>query len=468
MKILSASQIREADAYTIRHEPIASIALMERAARAFVQVFSAHISWRKRRICVVCGIGNNGGDGLAIARLLHAHASVKVLIVGDPLKSSPDFKTNLERLAHTSVDVYYADQQPFLPLLQDADIIIDAIFGTGLSRKAEGIFQEVIHAINALRKTVVSVDIPSGLYCDEPNKPEEAIVQATHTITFQLPKFTFFFPETGKYCGSIHIADIGLNKHFLENAQSHIFFTEVRDIAKENLYERPKFSHKGNFGHLLLAAGSKGKAGAAILCARAAMRCGVGLLTIRTPSVNLISLQTAIPEAMCICDDEPDFITSIDADFASAFAIGPGLGLHPSTLQALKIFLSHNDKPVVLDADALNLLSSQPDKDMLLRPNTVITPHPKEFDRLAGPSENSFQRLDKALELAKSHSLVVVLKGAFTAVVNPEGTIHFNSTGNPGMATAGSGDVLTGIIGALLAQGYPPFNLFKPAYIGTV
>lgn len=300
--------------------------------------------------------------------------------------------------------------------------------------------------------------MPSGLNCDAPNAANDSIVYATHTITFEQPKFSFLFAESGKFCGLVHVVDIGLNKSFLKHVNCVNFLTQKTDIAPLKIFHRSKFSHKGTFGHLALAAGSFGKGGAAVLSAKAAMKSGVGLLTVLSPKANVSLLQTAVSEAMCIADEEQDLISYIEASFATAFAVGPGIGTHEKTSKALLSFLLHNQKPLVLDADAINILAQQHSLENLFANETVITPHPKEFDRLAGSSSNSFERLQKAKIFSAQHNIVVVLKGAHTAIIHPNGKTFFNSTGNAGMATAGSGDVLTGIIGSFLAQGLSAFD----------
>lgn len=465
MKLLSAKQIKKADAFTIQNEPIASIDLMERAARAFTNKFLELYKVSKLCVGVVAGVGNNGGDGLAIARLLdQMEAQVKVFVVGERQKATSDFEINLERLTSKNIPVTWFEDEKSLEPILNAEIIVDAILGTGVSRRTDGLYQKVIELINQSGKEVVSVDVPSGLYCDEPNATNDAIVNATHTITFQQPKISFLLPESGKFCGTVHVVDIGISKKFLEQVPCLHFLTEKKDIASFNIFHRNKFSHKGNFGHLVLAAGSLGKGGAAVLSAKAALKSGVGLLTVRSPRANVALLQTSVCEAMCVADEEQNFISSIASDFATAFAIGPGIGTHEKTAKALLQFLQHNHKPLVLDADALNILAQHKSREKLFSHQTVITPHPKEFDRLAGSSNNTFERLQKAKELSAQYNIVVVLKGGHTAIIHPSGKTFFNSTGNAGMATAGSGDVLTGMIGSFLAQG---LNAFDAAVAGV-
>ncbi|OJV23735.1 MAG: hypothetical protein BGO32_13270 [Bacteroidetes bacterium 37-13] len=453
MKILSATQIKEADAFTIANEPIASIDLMERAASAFTDKFLELFDVYDKPITIICGIGNNGGDGLAIARLLHfLRAKPSVFIIGDKLKATEDFNKNYERLEATQVPMFLGNEKLQLDI-NKSEIVIDALFGIGLSRKLENVYKEVVECINQSGKTVVSVDMPSGLFCDVLNKENDTLICAAHTITFQQPKLSFLFPENEMFCGNVHTVNIGLNKRFYSETNSDYFISEKAEFLSAKVFHRNRFSHKGTFGHLLLVAGSKGKAGAAVLSAKSALRSGVGLLSILSAAANIPVLQTVVNEAMCLEDEAQNFITKIEAEFPDAFAIGPGIDTNENTADALLLFLKQNEKPLVLDADALNILAQQKEFKNLFPKECVITPHPKEFDRLTGKSNNSFERLQKARAFSKEHKVVVVLKGAHTAVVEPSGNVYFNSTGNAGMATAGSGDVLTGIVGSFLAQG---------------
>lgn len=464
MKILSAIQIKEADAFTIANEPIDSIDLMERAATAFTNKFIELFAVCDKPIAIVCGTGNNGGDGLAIARLLHfLQAKPSVFIVGDQLKATIDFNKNYARLKATQTPVFWLNETQQLTALGKCEIIIDALFGIGLSRKLDNIYKETVENINQYGKPVVSVDVPSGLFCDILNEQNDTVICATHTITFQQPKWSFLLPENERFCGKIHTVDIGLSQTFIEQVKCNYFITEIAAFKTAKVFHRKQFSHKGNYGHLLLVAGSKGKAGAAVLSAKSALRSGVGLLTIHSVAANISVLQTAVNEAMCLADETQDFITKIEANFANAFAIGPGIGTNENTAKALFTFLKQNKKPLVLDADALNIIAQQKELTNLFSTECVITPHPKEFDRLVGTSGNSFERLQKAQAFSKEHKVVVVLKGAHTAVIEPSGKVYFNTTGNAGMATAGSGDVLTGIIGSFLAQGLTAFEAARLA-----
>lgn len=451
LKILSTSQIKELDAYTIKHEPIASIDLMERACHAFVSWFTRHVEVTKR-IGIVCGTGNNGGDGLGIARLLNEWSyPVKVWIVLGTVPESSDFKLNLDRLTG-KVEVSEVAAESDQDLFKDRDVLIDAIFGSGLSRPAEGIYAHAIRSINKTGALRFSVDIPSGLMADKPSSGE--IVRAHETIAFQLPKLSFLLPETHAFVGNWHVVDIGLSNEYIEKSETRYYLLENGDI-QNILHPRSKFQHKGNFGHGLLICGSYGKMGAAVLSARAAMRSGVGLLTIHVPKCGYEIIQTSVPEVM-VSIDESEFIFSSlpETTYFNTIGIGPGIGLDTQTIKAFTKLLGSLDKPIVLDADALNILGSHRELLHLVPKGSILTPHPKEFERLVGSWSTDFERIEKQVEFSRRTNTVVLLKGAHSSIATPEGRVYFNNTGNPGMATGGSGDVLTGLITGLLAQGY--------------
>ena len=453
MRILKTSQIRELDSFTIRNEPIASIDLMERAARAFCDWFTMRIDVTKK-VGIVCGTGNNGGDGLAIARMLHEWGyTVRGWIVRGGVPESTDFKTNETRLPP---DV---EKEDVLDATENfdfsgCDVLVDAVFGSGLSRSPSGLYARIINAMNDAQALKIAVDTPSGLMADSPSAPP--IVRANYTISFQLPKLAFMLPESFRFTGDWHLVDIGLDKGFIRNASTPYHYTRQKDVRKI-LRPREKFDHKGSFGHALIIAGSYGKMGAAVLACRAALRAGVGLLSAHTPQRGYDIIQTSVPEAMALVDDDASVFTSPpDTARFDALGIGPGLGQDKRTVTALAQTLEKFKKPVVLDADALNLLAGNRQMLELVPQGSILTPHPKEFERLVGSWKNDFERLEMQRQLAVSLKSVIVLKGAHTSVVNEAGEVHFNSTGNPGMATGGTGDVLTGILTGLLAQNYSP------------
>ncbi|GAB3495816.1 bifunctional ADP-dependent NAD(P)H-hydrate dehydratase/NAD(P)H-hydrate epimerase [Spirosoma knui] len=461
MKILNVDQIRALDQFTIQHEPIAPINLMERAALSFVDWFVDRFP-NTTSTKVFCGLGNNGGDGLAIARLLLERAyPIEVHVVRYAPRESNDFMHNHRRLKLVTERLNYIEDPRDVPAIRHNEVVIDAILGSGLSRPTEGIVKSVIESINRAPATVVSVDIASGLYADQPNQQDDVIIEPDHTVTFQLPKLAFMLPKNGRYVGNWHVVTIGLSKRYIDTAPTPYFYTQPRE-ARLLLRTRDRFSNKGSFGHALLLAGSYGKMGAAVLAAKACLRAGAGLLSVQVPRCGYDVLQTAVPEAMCRPDRHPNFLTGrteIDVpDFTtySAIGIGPGIGKAPETLTLLRELLPSLTKPVVVDADALNLLSENRDLLSLLPKNSILTPHPKEFERLTQSWENDYEKLTMLRDFAQRYQVVVVLKGAHTAVATPGGEVHFNSTGNPGLSTGGTGDVLTGILTALLAQGYDP------------
>lgn len=452
MRILSTSQIREADAYTISHEPIASLDLMERASRAFVEWFTLRFEGGSK-VGVVCGTGNNGGDGLAIARMLHEWGHPVTVWIVSGGQGSGDFNANRDRLPQKIECLTIADESDVMDF-DRCEVLIDAMFGSGLSRPPAGLHAHVIDRMNASAATRVAVDIPSGLMADRHSSGP--IVRADHTVSFQLPKLAFFMPEAYPYTGEWVVVDIGLDRSFIKSAETPHYYTKMGAVRKI-LRPRSRFDHKGTYGHALLIAGSHGKIGAAVLAARAALRTGAGLLTVHVPRCGYTVLQSAVPEAMCQTDDN-DHVFTVPPESGPyrTMGIGPGLGQDERTKTALAKTLGNFGKPVVLDADALNLLAGDRSLLHLVPPGSILTPHPGEFRRLVGPWNDDFHRLALQKELAVSLRSVVVLKGAYTSVATDRGEVHFNSTGNPGMATAGAGDVLTGVLTGLLAQDYSP------------
>lgn len=424
---------------------------MERAAHTFTQWLSHLLPQAEHDFHIFCGNGNNGGDGMALARMLHRKFhNVQVYTFPLNQKGSEDFLTNRERLPK-GVQVVELGQSDW-PNIPHRHIIIDALLGAGLSRPLSGSLEELVLHLNAQQALRVSIDIPSGLFADK--LTTSTCLLAHHCLSFQAPKLAFFFSENYPALRHWDHADIGLHPGFTDENPSLHHFTLATDAA-QLLHRRDTFAHKGDFGHALLVAGSKGMAGAAILAARACMAAGCGKLTCLVPLDCLPLLQVAIPEALCWPDEEAGFISEVRVvDGYDAIAIGPGLGQDPKTAQALVQFLQRHSKPLLLDADALNLIAQSPALLRQVPKGSIITPHPKEFDRLFGAVGNSWERLEKAQKKAQELQLIIVLKGAYTAVVLPNGRVHFNATGNPGMATAGSGDVLTGILVGLLAQGY--------------
>ncbi len=458
MKIFSNKQIRQIDEYTIRHEPISSAGLMERASLELFR-WIKNASLKPGRILVFSGPGNNGGDGLALARMLFlARFDVEAYYVCFAENTSPDWETNRQRLENeTSLSLKKITEVAQFPVTGDNDIIIDAIFGSGLSRPVEGLAAEIIRKVNSCGAQIISIDIPSGLFGeDNSSNSFSGVVEADFTLTFQFPKLAFMFADNEKYVGQWSVLPIGLSEEMIRNTSASYFYMESNDI-KPLLKCRNRFDHKGSFGHAFLVSGSYGKMGSAVLAAEAALRTGTGLITCHIPACGYSILQGSFPESMAIADNSDNYISEIGStvNFSAAGA-GPGIGTDHITQEALHSFLLECKKPMVLDADALNILSLNKEWLSLLQPETILTPHPKEFERLAGRSETGYSRLMLQVRFAADHNCIVVLKGANTSVAFPDGRVWFNSTGNPGMATGGSGDVLTGIILSLLSQGYSP------------
>jgi len=454
MKILKADQIRSWDQYTIEHEPIASIDLMERAATKCFEWLDDN-GWLVQSFAVFCGKGNNGGDGLAIARMLAERGcKVSVYILEFGHKGTGDFQTNLARLhEYPAVDIHFIQDETILHPLSKDTVVIDALFGSGLTRPSDGITSKLIDHINNSGCTIIAIDVPSGMSVDQSSKGNK-IVKANYTLSFQCYKLAFLVAENAAFIGEVVILDIGLLPEFLTSLETNFELID-KPIIRSIYKPRNRFAHKGNFGHAMIIAGSYGKIGAAVLSAKACLRSGVGLLTCFIPKCGYEILQTALSEAMVMTDVNSSIITKIDDEVLKydSIGVGPGLGTASETRAAVKELLSNYKKPMVIDADGLNGLSMEK-KLPSLPPGSILTPHPKEFERLFGECKNDFERIEKALQDAKLLNCLIVLKGHHTFIATPNGKGHFNNTGNAGMATAGSGDVLTGMITGLLAQDY--------------
>jgi NAD(P)H-hydrate epimerase len=459
MHIISSEEIHQADAYTIEHKPIKSIDLMERAAKECVKWLVAKFD-KQHSFIIFCGLGNNGGDGLAIARLLAAKKfKVQVFIIRYSKKCSEDFLANekrLKKIKNVKIhNITSAVQLSNFPIFQPSIIFIDAIFGSGLNKPVEGLASEAINFINKSDCKIISIDIPSGLFADKNSHNKDAvIVRAKHTLTFQSPKLAFMFPENGNYVGDFSVLEIGLDEEFTASLPSKNYFI-TEEYAWFIRKPRNKFSHKGTFGHALIVAGSYGKMGACVLSSKACLSAGAGLVTVHIPKCGYDILQTTNPEVMVETDSSETIISdNIKLDNYNVIGIGPGIGTEKKTQNALKVLIQNSSSPMVIDAGALNILSENKTWISFLPKNSILTPHPGEFKRLVGDADNDFDRLKLQKEFSIKHSVYVILKGAHTCTTCPDGDVCFNSTGNPGMATAGSGDVLTGILTALLAQRY--------------
>lgn len=455
MKLFTTIQIAELDQFTIEHEPISDIDLMERASMQItnwlVQEFST-----EQKMLFFAGPGNNGGDALAIARQMAEfdyQCHVFLLDFGKKLIGSPDI--NWQRLQEQGkVHLYKLESINDFPEIGETDVILDGLFGSGLSRSLKGLPAEIVCRINQCLNEVVSIDMPSGLMGENnTNNNAENIIRADYTLTFQVPKVSFLFAENQEFVGEWEVLPIGLHPDGIEEIQSPCFLLEPEDI-QQRMPQRAKFDHKGTFGHALLIAGSYGKMGAAVLASKACLRAGVGLLTSHVPHMGYSVIQTAVPEAMASIDRHDSMFTEFpDLTAFSAIGIGPGLDKKPNSQKALFELIEKSTVPLVIDADALNILAENKAWLTKLPEGSILTPHPGEFRRLVGETDNSFQAVQKQLAFSKAYNCIVVLKGAHSTISTPEGKLFFNSTGNPGMATAGSGDVLTGIVLGLLAQG---------------
>lgn len=452
--LLTSSQIRKVDAYTIAHEPIASIDLMERAAQAFVGCFVGHYPDKGKQITIYCGTGNNGGDGLAIARLLHqAHyknISVKIARFSD--KSTDDFNENLKRLKIARIDIMELSGGDTL-IIETADIIIDALLGTGLNKPLNGAYKKLVDYLNDLDRTTIAVDIPTGFFADGELPKDAAILKCGLVITFQQPKLNFLLPESAPYIDAFEVVDIGIKPEYIEKQNSPYQLLEQADISVK-LKTRKQFTHKGTYGHALIIAGQSETMGAALLCSSACAHTGAGLTTACVPESGLTALNTLLPEVMAIVRKDGN-IPKIDWDKFSAIAIGPGLGKKNDALTLLQTAFTELNKPMVIDADALNLVAD----NYLFKKipaNSILTPHMKEFDRLFGEHNSWWSRVETMITKAREFQLYIVLKNSYTIIGTPEGKIYFNPTGNPAMASGGMGDVLTGVIASLLAQNYSP------------
>jgi ADP-dependent NAD(P)H-hydrate dehydratase / NAD(P)H-hydrate epimerase len=454
MQILSAEQIRLWDEYSIREEPIESIYLMERAAGKCLEWLGSN-HWLDKSFCIFCGNGNNGGDGLALARMLYGkQVQVTVYILESNQNARKDFQVNLSRLQHTSVETYFINSNVSLPEIMPNKVLIDALYGSGLNRPPDGMAASLIRQINESGNEIISIDLPSGMYADKSSLGNE-VVKAHHTLSFQCYKPAMLVAENETNIGKLHILDIGLHPNYLRKIKPELNLVDM-ELIRTIYRPRSPFAHKGNFGHALLIAGSYGKTGAALLAGRACLRSGVGLLTCHVPKSAYSILQSTIPEAMVETDEQDEIISTLKENLSvyKTIGIGPGIGTHEKTRNLFISILKNFRSPIVIDADALNILAENRGYFSNLPPYSILTPHPKEFQRLFGSSVNEFERIQMARERAKQHHVIIVLKGHHTLVATPEGEAFFNSTGNAGMAKGGTGDALTGIITGLLAQGY--------------
>lgn len=457
MKIFSAEQIYAADKFTIKKQEITSDALMERSAIQIFNWIHSRMQGAPVKIHLFCGIGNNGGDGIALARHLQEHGyNIGVYVVNYSKTRSKDFLINLDRLKDRKIWPEFLDSECTLPTIGRDDIIVDAIFGIGLNRKPAPWVVKLMDYLHKTEAFILSVDIPSGLFTDRLPADSKAVVKSNFVLSFQAPKLVFFLPETGIYSNQWEILDIGLDSEFLSKTE-----TEHELIGKHEVLPfyipREKFSHKGSHGHSLIIGGSKGKIGAVQLASRACLNSGSGLVTAYIPECGFVPMQTALPEAMVITNGD-HIISKIEFKIApDVIGVGIGLGTDDATAKAFIDFLGTNKSPLVIDADGLNILSKKKTALKKLPSQTILTPHPKELERLVGKWKDDFDKLEKTKTFSKKYDCIVVIKGAHTITIY-ESKSYINTTGNPGMASAGSGDVLTGFITGLIAQGYEPLK----------
>ena len=448
MKILSSQQIRDWDQYTINHEPIASIDLMERAAVKCVEWLEEN-NLIQNPVAIICGKGNNGGDGLAMARMLgEKNVNLNVYIAEVSPQGSEDFQTNLERL---QFPIRFIQNEKSFPVFRKNEIIIDALFGSGLNRPLEGLASKLVEHINQSKHTVISIDLPSGLSADAASTG--SIVKADHILTFQCTKLSFLLPANAEFVGKVHILNIGLHPAYFNTVQSNYELIDS-ELISEIYKPRNRFAHKGNFGHALIIAGSYGKMGAAALCAKACLRSGAGLTTVHLPRAGYPILQSGVPEAMVSSDPNSYVVTKIEEDISKfdCIGLGPGIGTAAETKLFLQNLFYNHQRPMVIDADGLNILAENADLLKKVPVGSILTPHPKEFSRLFGETKDDLQRFELACQKAKELNLVIVLKGHHTLIATPGGKAYFNNTGNAGLAKGGTGDVLTGIMTAMVAQ----------------
>lgn len=465
MKLFSKEQIYKGHAYSAESQKISSTELMERAG---IQIFNwLHIRMQGAQvpIHVFCGIGDNGGNGLVVARQLITHGyNVKTYIVNHSKTRSKDFLENYDRIKNTSKDwPTLLDNNSTFPEMHPNDIIVDAIFGTGLNRAVDGWIVNLFNHFRAQKAFTLSIDIPSGLSTDKAPTNPEAVVNAGYTLSFQSPKLVFFLPETAKYTVQWEALDIGIDAQYLLETEANVELIGKNEMLP--LYKpREKFSNKGNFGHAYIIGGSFGKMGAVTLASKAALISGAGKVSAYIPKCGYAILQTSFPEAMVECDNNETILTNIALEtLPTAIGLGVGLGLKDETVKAVKTFLKENKLPLVIDADAISILGKDKDLLGLLPESTVFTPHPKELEYLIGKWSDDFDKIAKTKAFCEAYKAIVVIKG-FNTITVYNNKLFINTTGNPGLATAGTGDVLTGLITGLIAQSYNPL---EAALFGT-
>lgn len=469
--VLTAAEMREADRRTIEEVGLPGAVLMENAGAAVAQAIRAHFS-AARRLAILCGKGNNGGDGFVVARRLRELQPALYLVgsrrdvKGDALVHMGAFERSGGALVEIASE---ADWEGVRERVLQADVIVDALLGTGLREQPSGlagvVLRDLMPLVPGTRPCIVAVDIPSGLSSDG-GEVDWDVPSASVTVAFGAPKHGHVLPPACARVGTMIVADIGIPASILADVGTGLFLSEARDAAAP-FEPRPADSHKGSYGHLLVVAGSVGKTGAAVLAAMGALRSGVGLVTVATPAPALSLVASARPEIMteALPVSAAGLLTAESTEHALALAksrdavvLGPGLGQETATRDFVRGFAERCPLPLLVDADGLNALAAAPGGAELLRGRkapTIVTPHPGEMARLVGGTAAEVQRmrLETARAFSKRAGAMVVLKGYRTLVADPQGRAAVNPTGNPGMATGGTGDVLSGVIGALLARG---------------
>lgn len=454
MKILNAEQLRLADKNIMQNQKISSVELMKRAAKSCFQWLIGYLNDGCRTIYIFCGVGNNGGDGMAIASMLRENGfEIKVFEVLFSNQPSADFFYYKNRWTQSGEKVISIHPDSNFPKINSSAVVIDAIFGYGLNRSPEKWMRNLFAHLNACGQEIISIDVPSGLYLDKIPSTGEVVISAKHTLTFEFPKLVFFLPQTAIFAGQWHLMLLQSKPDDLKGINCLQFLIDEKSIVSL-LKPRPQFSHKGTFGHALLIGGSYGKIGAMLLSAKACLRSGAGLVSVFVPHCGYLPFQSALPEIMVMDDEADKQLEDIKIpEKFNAIGMGMGMGQHPKSIRALHRFLLKNKSPLLLDADALNILAQKKDWLSLLPAQSILTPHPKELERLIGVWKDDIEKIEKTQAFARQHQAVVLVKGAHTLVVTPN-EVWVNTSGNPGMATAGSGDVLSGIITGFLAQGY--------------
>ncbi len=459
MKIFTTDQIRDIDLKTIENEGITSLQLIERVAESVTcEIISR---WRSsKKIAIFAGPGNNGADALTVGRMLVEQGyspEIFLFNIGGN-RLSPDCATCKDRLLQAGeIDFTEVTGLFSLPHLSSEYLVVDGLFGSGLREPLSGCFMTLVRYINESGATIVAIDVPSGLFGDwNPRSINRNIIHADLTLAIQFPRLSFFIADNAELIGEWKILDIELSPSEIRRTPAPFYYVEKNDVRRV-LQPRGEFTSKADYGSALLIAGSSGMLGAAVLAARGALRSGAGKVTVHSARCGHSVLQSSVPEALFQTDNNDLCITDmLPRHEYSAIAIGPGIGTNEATINALEAFLKSYDKPVILDADALNCIARRNNLLHYVPVLSIITPHAGEFDRLFGAQPNHEARLAKAIEMAHNYNILIILKGHYTAIVRPDGKIYFNSSGNPAMATPGSGDVLTGVLAAMLAQGYKP------------